>query len=74
MRDYTEALAGENQIFKTVSRLRGIEMSKASQERLFEDIISYKAQAYNEYKTPRDVTMANIKSVFNFLIGKNIKK
>ena len=74
LRDYTEALAGENQIFKTVSRLRGIEMSKASQERLFEDIISYKAQAYNEYKTPRDVTMANIKSVFNFLIGKNIKK
>lgn len=72
--DYSEELAAENQIFKTVSRLRNIEMTYKSQKQLFEDIIHYKAQAYNEYKTPRDVMFANVKSVFNFLIGKNIKK
>ncbi len=70
LKDYSDAMASSNQIFKAVKRIRGVDMSYGSQKKLYEDILSYKAKSYSEYKTPRDVYWANIKSIYYLLIGK----
>lgn len=70
LKDYSEMMASSNQIFKAVRRIRGIDMSYSLQKKLYEDILSYKAKSYSEYKTPRDVYWANIKSIYYLLIGK----
>ena len=71
--DYTDEMAAENKIFAVVEKHRGIHVDVAYLRTLFDDILHCRAQAYNEYKTPWDVTVGNVKGVLNALRGKNVK-
>ncbi len=71
--DYTDEMAAENKIFAVVEKNRGIRVDVAYLTTLFDDILHYRAQAYNEYKTPWDVNVGNLKGVLNALRGKNVK-
>lgn len=71
--DYTDEMAAENKIFAVVEKNRGIHVDVAYLRTLFDDILHYRAQAYNEYQTPWDVNMGNVKGVLNALRGKNMK-
>ena len=71
--DYTDEMAAENKIFAVVEKLRGIHVDVAYLRTLFDDILHCRAQAYNEYKTPWDVNVGNVKGVLNALRGKNVK-
>lgn len=71
--DYTDDMAAENKIFAVVEKHRGIHVDVAYLRTLFDDILHYRAQAYNEYKTPWDVNVGNVKGVLNALRGKNVK-
>ena len=71
--DYTDEMAAENKIFAMVEKNRGIHVDVAYLTTLFDDILHYRAQAYNEYKTPWDVNVGNLKGVLNALCGKNVK-
>ena len=70
---YSDKLAGENKIFRIVKRNYGIDVDCAYLNRLFEDILAGKAQAYNEFKSPRDVARSNVKGVLNSVMGRNTK-
>ena len=71
--DYTDEMAAENKIFAVVEKHRGIHVDVAYLRTLFDDILHCRAQAYNEYKTPWDVNVGNVKGVLNALRGKNVK-
>lgn len=71
--DYTDEMAAENKIFAVVEKNRGIHVDVAYLRTLFDDILHCRAQAYNEYKTPWDVNVGNVKGVLNALRGKNVK-
>lgn len=71
--DYTDEMATENKIFAVVEKHRGIHADVAYLRTLFDDILHCRAQAYNEYKTPWDVNVGNVKGVLNALRGKNVK-
>lgn len=71
--DYTDEMATENKIFAVVEKHRGIHVDVAYLRTLFDDILHCRAQAYNEYKTPWDVNVGNVKGVLNALRGKNVK-
>lgn len=74
LKDYSDKLASENKIFHVVKRIYNIDVDCNYLNRLFNDILAQRAQEYNEFKKPADVTWSNIKGVFNALAGKNIKK
>ncbi|HIR01591.1 MAG TPA: CapA family protein [Candidatus Aveggerthella stercoripullorum] len=71
--DYTDEMAAENKIFAVVERAQGIHVDCAYLGKLFDDILNYRAQAYNKYKSPWDVNRGNLKGVLNALRGKNVK-
>ena len=71
--DYTDEMAAENKIFAVVERNQGIHVDCAYLGKLFDDILNYRAQAYNKYKSPWDVNKGNLKGVLNALRGKNVK-
>ncbi len=73
LRDYNDELAKESRMFDIVRTNYGVTVNCAYLEKLFADIMDRKAQAYNEFKTPGDVTRSNMKGVFNALTGKNVK-
>lgn len=73
LRDYNDELAKNSRMFDIVKKNYGITVNCAYLENLFADILNWKAQSYNEFQTPGDVTRSNIKGVFNSLTGKNVK-
>lgn len=74
LEDYTDELASCNKIFRIVEKKYDVTVDYPYLCNLFEKIMTGKAQKENEFQTPRDVMMANVKGVFYSSIGKNVKK
>ena len=72
--DYADALCRENKIFQVVRKNYGLTVDCAYLRGLFEDILAGRAQAYNEFQRPWDVTRSNIRGVCRALLGRNTKE
>lgn len=70
---YTDELAAENKIFHMVEKNFQTKVNCEYLNKLYRDILDKKAQEYNVYKKPSDITKSNIKAVINALLGINTK-
>lgn len=72
--NYTDELSAENKIFTVIQKQNGGErIDVAEIRKLYNDIMNRKAMAYAKYKKPSDVTISNIKGVFDAILGRNTK-
>lgn len=67
-------MAAENKIFAMVEKNRGTHVDCTYLRTLFDNILNYRAQAHNRYKSPWDVNVGNLKGALNAVRGKDVKE